>query len=150
GTGGDTIFGDSGRVYFGKPGGGVVIVLGGAADGSVVAGLQADNDPDSADLVMTVVDPAADGNDTIDAGAGNDIVLGGLGNDAITGGAGYDVLIGDGGRVTLTTGQVAKVETTDPNAGGGDTISGNENDDVILGGAGDDTLSGDAGNDIVL
>ncbi|MGI0486044.1 DUF4347 domain-containing protein [Pantanalinema rosaneae CENA516] len=126
GTGNDRILGDNGNLNY------------------VV-----DSDPSTLDLVETS-HPAIGGNDTITGNEGDDIVLGGAGNDSITGGAGNDQLLGDNGRLTLITGQLAQIETSDPSIGGNDSIAGDAGNDIILGGAGNDTLLGNADDDIIL
>jgi Ca2+-binding RTX toxin-like protein len=80
------------------------------------------------------------------------------GNDTVFGDAGDDILFGDHGIITqtpdtqriLTTGNVTRVETTNPANGGDDVMNGGADNDVALGGAGNDRVGGDAGKDLIL
>ena len=93
----------------------------------------------------TVVSSA--GADTMFGSGGADILLGGDEADDMSGDAGNDVLIGDNGQVTLASGVVVRVETTEPTFGAADTISGGNNDDIALGGIGGDMIDGGADTD---
>jgi Ca2+-binding RTX toxin-like protein len=80
------------------------------------------------------------------------------GNDKLSGDGGDDILFGDHGVITqtpdtqriLTTGNVTRVETTNPANGGNDEMNGGADNDVGLGGAGNDRMGGDAGQDLLL
>ncbi len=80
------------------------------------------------------------------------------GNDKLFGDEGDDILFGDHGIITqtldtqriLTTGNVIRVETTNPGNGGNDEINGGTDNDVELGGAGNDRIGGDVGQDLIL
>lgn len=92
------------------------------------------------------------GDDVIEGNAGDDILIGGAANDTLKGGTGIDFITGDNAKVTMPTGVVARIETTDPTLGGNDAIDGDDQGDFILGGAGDDTITGgaDLADDVIL
>lgn len=151
--GNDTVTGDDGDD----------LILGGAGNDSVMGGVGhdrilgdngsinyvVDGDPTTLDLVTTS-NPNIGGNDTIAGNEGDDIALGGAGNDTMTGGSGADQLLGDNGQLTFITGNLARVETSDPTTGGNDSIAGEAGNDIILGGFGNDTILGNADDDILL
>ncbi len=78
------------------------------------------------------------------------------GRDEITGGAGRDIILGDHGLVwqvpgTLritSTGDYARVESTDFGAGDADRIFGNGGSDIVIGGAGADYINLGSGDNI--
>ena len=82
--------------------------------------------------------PAADGNDSIDAGAGSDTIYGGGGNDSIQGNAGVDVIYGGAGDDTVDGGSENDVVYGDA---GNDSLSGGTGADTMFGGSGNDTIS---------
>ncbi len=105
-----------------------------------------------------IVGNAADGDDTVEAGAGVDLagkthpftvpmtIDGGTGNDTITTGAGNDVVNGDDGNDRIAG------NSGDDQLNGGandDIVSGGLGTDSITGGEGADNLSGDNGGDTV-
>ncbi|MBD2412394.1 hypothetical protein FACHB389_10860 [Nostoc calcicola FACHB-389] len=70
-----------------------------------------------------------------------------------------DLIFGDHGEITqnvaanakiLTTGQVLKLTTKEPNNGDSDEISGELGNDIIIGGAAGDKIVGGAANDLVF
>jgi serralysin len=131
---------------------GNLFVNGGAGGDAITTGSGADRIFGNA---ATTVAGAADGNDTIDAGAGNDYVNGNAGNDSIDGGAGRDRLFGGSGNDTINGG--TGDDTVNGNLGndvingdaGNDSLRGGQGDDVLNGGTGNDVLQGDLGNDTI-
>ncbi|WP_392533892.1 DUF4347 domain-containing protein [Nostoc sp. C117] len=70
-----------------------------------------------------------------------------------------DLIFGDHGEITqnvaantkiLTTGQVLKLTTKEPNNGDSDEISGELGNDIIIGGAAGDKIMGGAANDLIF
>ncbi len=109
------------------------------------------------DLLLTLVNGATDGNDTVIGGEGDDLAFGGAKNDILFGDldpakplsgpvpAGEDILIGDGGRVQYFGRRLDHVSTVVAASAletGADAVSGNGADDLIFGGGGNDTLYG--------
>lgn len=82
------------------------------------------------------------GNDLIYGYGGNDILLGGDGADTVAGNLGDDVMLGDNGDVSLSSGVVIRVATTEPDQGGDDFIYGDAGADLAFGGKGDDYIYG--------
>ena len=108
---------------------------------------------------IQTTDPEYGGNDTIGGNEGDDIIFGSAGNDSLMGGHGEntpttgpnnDIILGDSGQIDYQSGEIIRIQTTDPEYGGNDTISGNEGDDIIIGGSANDSLNGNDGNDIIL
>jgi Ca2+-binding RTX toxin-like protein len=109
------------------------------------------------DLLLTLVNGATDGNDTVIGGEGDDLAFGGAKDDILFGDldpakplsgpvpAGEDILIGDGGRVQYFGRRLNHVSTVVAASAletGADAVSGNGADDLIFGGGGNDTLYG--------
>ncbi len=158
-TGNDIVFGDDGLVAFidfGGPGSHKVIGDGTLAPTDSII-TDSDGKQVTLDLILTQVNAATDGDDTVIGGEGDDIVLGGAANDTIYGDldpnqplqgpvpAGTDILIGDGGRIEFSNRKLRLTRTvvgTIPAEAGADVISGNGGNDVIFGGGGADTLYG--------
>lgn len=148
----------------GTNGGDDLIVLRGAAPGSVVGAAWSGNDTTGQHSYIKV--HSGTGNDTIDASAlntetllngyhGNDTIIGSLGvdyirggndNDSLSGNDGDDLLRGDKGDDTLGGGDGDDYITGD---NGNDVLGGGADDDTLGGGRGDDTLAGDAGDDVL-
>ena len=150
------------------------IVIGEAADDFIDAGsdddlVLGDNgtldyasaDGDGSDIdVVTSLDPAIGGADTIFAGTGDDIVIAGTDRDSVDAGEGNDVVIGDSGRITAATVDapqtalpitIGVVETIASGVGDADSILAGSGDDVVLGGDWpDDSIDSGAGDDLVL
>ena len=80
------------------------------------------------------------------------------GMDTIKGQDGDDIIFGDHGVITqtvatiriLTTGNVLKIETVEPDNGAMDTLYGGADDDILLGEAGGDDIDGGSGNDLIF
>jgi Ca2+-binding RTX toxin-like protein len=144
---------------------GASILLGGAGNDTITAGLEADlivGDDGEATFIpatgellrLRTQNPGVGGNDTIAAGNATDLVFGGTGDDTIDGGDddAADILLGDNGVIVRNDGtaEANDIFSTDPAFGGRDTIRGNGGDDIIIGGSGDDNAIGGTGNDIIL
>ncbi|NEQ36297.1 MAG: hypothetical protein F6K40_08385 [Okeania sp. SIO3I5] len=153
GFGTDTIYGDEDNdLLYGQ--GDADLIFGNAGDDQVIG--QQGNDVLFGDsgtagdtTILTEVDVATDGNDTIDGGSEEDIAFGGAGDDLVIGDeaenneiTGKDVLIGDGGRVIIEEYQFKSIETIDPEFGGNDEIIASSGDDIAFGGAGNDVMHG--------
>ncbi|MEB3339666.1 hypothetical protein [Okeania sp.] len=153
GFGTDTIYGDDDNDLL-EGEGDADLIFGNAGNDKVIG--QQGNDilfGDSGNAgdttIVTEVDMATDGNDTIDGGSEDDIAFGGAGEDLIIGDetennelSGKDVLFGDGGRAIIEEYQFKTIETIDPEFGGNDEIIASSGDDIAFGGAGDDTMHG--------
>ncbi|HEX4527586.1 MAG TPA: hypothetical protein VH108_12695 [Gaiellaceae bacterium] len=116
--------------------------------------------------LVTTIQPALGGNDTVTTGTGADIVLGGVGNDTITAGDGDNIVLGDNGYVDYTAAErsysvtsagddlnpatIDRISTTDSTLGGSDTITTGLGYDLIFGGTAGDTINSGAGNDLVF
>lgn len=170
GTGNDTVFGDDGLViYFDAFAVGSDRIIG-DANPALAAYYEALDDSDGTvvsltlDLMITEVNGATDGNDTVIGGEGDDIAFGGAGDDTLYGDidpvqwlakyalvtpppvpAGTDTLIGDGGRIEWFGRRIDKIESfkgVDETEAGNDTISGSGGTDRLLGGGGSDWMYG--------
>ncbi|WP_419904389.1 hypothetical protein [Kiloniella sp.] len=143
--GGDTIFGDGGRIVYER-------------DGAPLAEpeIRSTNTPDGKKDYLF----GHGGADLIYAGAGDDIVDGGAGDDELYGESGFDTVSGGGDSDTIYGGTEADVlygfristETHGdlPGTDGQDTIEGNEGNDFIRGNEDDDTIYGGRGTDIIF
>jgi hypothetical protein len=160
GTGNDTVFGDTGLViYFDAFAVGSDRIIGDAS--TALAGYyEALDDSNGAvisltlDLMITQVNAAIDGNDTVIGGEGDDIAFG-AGNDTLYGDldpakwladcasvapppvpAGQDTLIGDGGKIEWFNRRITRIESfkgVSAAEAGQDTISGNGGPDRLSG-----------------
>src|SRR5439155_4568486 len=70
--------------------------------------------------------------------------------ETLNGNGGNDILLGDYGKVTLVSGFVTRIETTDSANGGDDTIQGHDGHNVLIGGVGADTIVAGNGNNVAL
>ncbi|MEQ1768893.1 MAG: calcium-binding protein [Devosia sp.] len=131
---------------------------------------------DGNDRIYAASETAAEGSDSVDAGAGDDriyadagdsvqggpghdelivrtsapfsLMLAGTGIEETWGGVGDDVFDGTGVSDPLTLrGGLGKDRLT--GGGGADLFYGGDGDDVLVGGAGNDTLKGEAGTDVL-
>jgi Ca2+-binding RTX toxin-like protein len=103
-------------------------------------------------LTVDTTSPAIGGDDTISSGSGDDIILGGTGSvdDIIHAGDGENIVLGDNGTITFQSGQLTKIEATDPAEGDRDFIWTGNGADIILGGASGDDIYAGGGNDLVF
>jgi hypothetical protein len=93
------------------------------------------------------------GVDSITTGTGNDLILAGDAGDTVNAGDGKNVVAGDNGKATFhasPAGQIATVETTDPDKGATDSITTGKDDDLVIGGTAGDTINAGAGDNVVL
>ncbi len=95
-------------------------------------------------ITLTLVDPAAGGDDYFSGGDGNDVITDLLGNNVLNGDAGDDTLTSGSGDDTLNGGDGRDVLSAGP---GVDHLFGGAGDDRMDAGAGDDLLDGGADND---
>ncbi|MBE9030746.1 DUF4347 domain-containing protein [filamentous cyanobacterium LEGE 11480] len=154
----DTIAGGAGNdIIIGGTGGNDTTGVGGDqlqgdAGDDIVVGDNATITRDATDTVEAIQtsDVNQGGDDTIAGGTEDDILIGGFGNDGIQGNAGQDIILGDNATITMPSGTIARIETSEPLHGGNDTLSGEADQDFILGGAGNDTIDGGAADDIII
>ncbi|WP_117236182.1 LEPR-XLL domain-containing protein [Vibrio maerlii] len=100
------------------------------------------------------------GSDTVVGNEGNDMILGGQGQDYLYGGNGAqgstiigddaDTILGDMGTITLDSGIVVLVASSDTSLGDADEIYAQEDNDIVIAGAGSDLVKGSTGNDSIL
>ena len=137
------------------------IILGGAADDhitissgtSIVLGDDGRvyRDGTETAYLVSTVDSAIGGVDTIEADGGQNIILGGALGDLISAPGGTNIILGDNGVVQLGGASGGyDIYTVDPSIGGADTITGGTGNNIILGGAMGDTITGGAGDDLIL
>ena len=125
GTGRDVVVGDNGNATFTDTG---VLTSIATSDAAVVGSYD----------------------DVINGLGGDNVILGGSGNDQITTRGGNDVIVGDNGSATFSSGQLIRIETSDPGFGGNDVITAGDGVNTLIGGFGTDKISGGANNDVVL
>ena len=117
----------------------------------------ADGDPLTLDVVQTIAPEFGGGDDTITSGSGNDVLIGGdddtlfgdKGDTIITIG-GDNIVLGDNGQIRWHSGQLDKIESTEPDQGGDDVITTGVGNDTIVAGFGADEVDAFDGNNIVI
>ncbi|NQV45079.1 MAG: hypothetical protein HQ501_09265, partial [Rhodospirillales bacterium] len=165
GTGGsDTIIAGNGPdVVMGGDGGDFIFASGTDISRDIVLGdngLADFTDSGILTLIHTTA-PGIGGNDKIYTGNGPDVVMGGVGDDTIYTGAyidtpapeaDEDIVLGDNGTADFSaiTGELIRIQSTDPLDGGNDLIYSGDSCDVLFGGTGDDVMYGGGGHDILL